>query len=120
MFNEGKWVGENISFKIYRVSIGRPLNEFSTSSDQTKRKRTVSLRNAVSTEELIYAAQMSLRATGKKKQADIVRAATSYPEISENLTSSDTKSLISALTALSMIIEAKLIDPPSYNIFFLD
>ena len=46
---------------IMGAPTGRPSLEFATSSEQTKRRRTESLRSQVSVEELYYAIQMSLR-----------------------------------------------------------
>lgn len=62
---ETNWLNRTIQLKKYQMPVGRPSGSFNTSSEQTKRKRTAELQATVPTEELIYAAQMNLRAEGK-------------------------------------------------------
>lgn len=80
------WLEENISFSgIFseviddipvletRSQTGRPLKDFESSSDKTKRRRVQSLLETTSTEELSLATEVKLRQSGKRDSAAIVK-----------------------------------------------
>lgn len=56
--------------------MGRPSSEFVESSDWTKRRKIEDLRAQTSIEELSYATQMSLRASGKLDAAKVIQDVT--------------------------------------------
>jgi hypothetical protein len=55
--------------------VGRQTVCFSESTEMTKRRKTSALRKHCETEELVYAAQMSLRASGQAEAAKLLREA---------------------------------------------
>lgn len=61
---------------IQSSSMGRPSSGFAEASVRSKRRKTEDLRATRSTEELSYAAQMSLRAAGKLDAAKVVQDVT--------------------------------------------
>lgn len=114
--SEIKWLNGSIAFKKFSSPAGRPYRfNFETCSESSKRKRTAELRNTVPTNELVYAAQMSLRASGQKQAADLVKEATTSQSFLQRLTSFEEPRKVSSLEALSMMIEAKL-SRHQYNI----
>ncbi|KAJ4435548.1 hypothetical protein ANN_18164 [Periplaneta americana] len=56
--------------------MGRPTKSFHESSDRTKRQKTENLRATYSSDELSFAAEMSLRSSGKVKASKIVNDVT--------------------------------------------
>lgn len=58
---------------------GRPLTKFEEASNRTKRRKTEAVRSTLSTSELTYATQMSLRASGSVDAANVLKDATSTP-----------------------------------------
>lgn len=67
-------------FELPNISVkpGRPTKAFDEASERSKRRKTEELRLSESTEKIIYAAQMELRARGDRSASNILR------EISEN------------------------------------
>lgn len=64
------WLEGCITFnEPEEVNFGRPQKEFDQLSERMKRQRTEELRSKYSTDELVYAAQMSLRANGEIEAA---------------------------------------------------
>lgn len=55
---------------------GRPSKSFASSSDRSKRRKTEEIRSTLSTEELTYAAQMSLRTSGQVDAAQVLKDVT--------------------------------------------
>lgn len=55
---------------------GRPSQSFASSSDRSKRRKTQEVRSTLSTEELTYAAQMSLRSSGRVHAAQVLQDVT--------------------------------------------
>ena len=56
--------------------MGRPAAEFEDASDRTKRRRAEEIRSSVSTSELTFAAQMSLRSSGNTDAASVLKDVT--------------------------------------------
>ena len=52
---------------------GRPSQSFASSSERSKRRKTQEVHSTFSTEELAYAAQMSLRTSGQVLAAKVVK-----------------------------------------------
>ncbi|XP_043471258.1 uncharacterized protein LOC122504283 [Leptopilina heterotoma] len=93
---------------------GRPSSTFEDGSDRSKRRKSQEIREKYSTDELAYATQMSLRASGKWDTARLVQdvcegsptKATRYRQsllLSENSEKQMTKEV-----ALSIVIENQL------------
>ncbi|KAJ4426157.1 hypothetical protein ANN_26966 [Periplaneta americana] len=66
------WLDSSVRFRNYdrdatRKCMGRPTKNFHESSDRTKRQKTENLRATYSSDELSFAAEMSLRSSGKVK-----------------------------------------------------
>jgi len=55
------------------VSAGRSIKNFEECSERTKRRKTEGIRKSSTVSELIYATEMSLRNTGQKILADILK-----------------------------------------------
>ena len=55
---------------------GRSSQSFASSSERSKRRKTQEVRSTFSTEELAYAAQMSLRTSGQVHAAQVVKDVT--------------------------------------------
>ena len=55
---------------------GEPSQSFASSSDRSKRRKTQEVRSTFSTEELAYAAQMSLRTSGQLHAVQVVKDVT--------------------------------------------
>lgn len=81
-------------------------------SDQTKRRKTADLRVSYSAEELTYAAQMKLRASGKLSEARQVQEITNPNELPKGNLSHHK---LTPTQALSLIIEAQL-SKKKYNL----
>lgn len=113
--SEKTWLETVSQFKLYQKPVvgGRPIKSFDECSDNSKRRKTVELRRNYSTEELTYAAQMSLRSSGKRKEAKTV-----HDFLSPNTSSERTVPECRKLTyeqALSLMMEAQL-SRRQYNI----
>lgn len=60
-----KWFNDSLKFPIWaNGGPGRPSKGFSESSERSKRRKTKELRDKVSSDELLFAAHMSQRASG--------------------------------------------------------
>lgn len=107
---QSKWLNESIAFKKYSlpIRVGRPIQNFDACSEQTKRKKTAELRSSASSSELLYAAQMNLRASGQIEVADAIKKTTSSPEFVRKINDYKEPKKLSSREALSMIIEANL------------
>jgi len=116
-----EWLSVFVSFNIKsqrvletskKPDFGRPSLEFATSSDRTKRRKTEDIRSQTSVEELSFATQMSLRASGKLDAAKIVKDVTlGSPSKAEKYRRSlefTPESILSGDSALSLVIEQKL------------
>ncbi|KAJ4438568.1 hypothetical protein ANN_14515 [Periplaneta americana] len=71
------WLDSSVRFRKYdrdatRKCMGRPTKSFHESSDRTKRQKIENLRATYSSDELSFAAEMSLRSSGKKLTKDVV------------------------------------------------
>lgn len=90
---------------------GRPSISFSDSSDRSKRRKTEKLREEYSSEELAFATQMSLRASGKVHVAQVLKNVTmgSPSEASSYLSSSNTvrERTMTPEEALSVFVEGR-------------
>lgn len=58
------------------TNMGRPMKPFSELCERTKRLKTAELRATYSTEELVFAAQVSLRADGDLEAAEMLKNCT--------------------------------------------
>lgn len=95
--------------------MGRPTKSFDESSDRRKRQKTENLRTTYSSDELSFAAQMSLRSSGKVKASKILRDVTAtsptrpkkYQEAYKRFCSPPTKQL-TGTEALAMCIDGQL------------
>lgn len=89
----------------------RPTSGFAESSDRTKRRKTEDLRAQTSIEELSYATQMSLRASGKLDAAKVVKDVTlgspSKAMKYKKSIDSISETTLSADGALALIVEQK-------------
>lgn len=116
-----KWLEGTITFPMFLQSsnkckprIGRPTNDFLHSSERTKRNKTKLIRSTMSSAELTYAAQMSLRAEGSVDAAAIVKEVkfstpTRASKYRQAFKRREGESLyLSEDKALSVLIEAKL------------
>jgi len=90
---------------------GRPSQTFMSSSERSKRRKTKELRDSISSEELAYATQMSLRSSGKVHAAQVVRDVilTSPSRAFKYISAykSENEKTLSADEALSVIVENK-------------
>ena len=75
------WQDTSIGFPMYETipskEVGRPMKSFTESSQRTKRQKTELIRTQHSPEELEFAAQMSLRASGQVEPSKVVKEVTS-------------------------------------------
>lgn len=82
-----KWLNVHVCFPVpapsqkapaltRTVRRGRPSVEFETLSERSKRRKTEEVRATLTTNELAYAAQMSLRTSGQLDAAKVVKDAT--------------------------------------------
>lgn len=62
------------------ITLGRPCLKFGDCSEGSKRLKTADLRKSNTTEELVYATQMSLRSTGNVTASNILKTISSDPE----------------------------------------
>lgn len=111
------WLSGSIQIKIHdaealstQSGTGRPSLEFPKMSDRSKRRKTEELRTSNTTEELIYAAQMSLRASGQLDASKVVKDITSSPTKASKYTTAFTSEVERTLSddaALSVLVEYK-------------
>lgn len=113
------WLKGNLTFNIDSSNEcqnrGRPIQSFLESSERSKRRKTLCLRKQYSEQELAYASQMNLRASGQTDAPKVVRdVVLSTPTRAQKYRKALKRSndfndpQISADAALSMIMEAKL------------
>lgn len=110
---EKKWLQCVSKFELHQVSKGgRPAKEFAECSEQSKRRKTAELRHTHCTDKLAYAAQMSLRSSGKRFEAKKVLEIVSPSEVDEIPSNNR---MLSNEQALSLMMEAQL-SRRQYNI----
>lgn len=110
------WLDGTIQFScgISKTATGRPVIDFSSSSERSKRRKTEEVRSQFSPQELTYAAQMQFRAEGEVDTATVIKdVAFTTPTRSKKYIKaySDTQRNIISLTsdeALSIVVEGKL------------
>lgn len=97
-----------------KTGMGRPASNFLESSERTKRRKTEDIRKERSSDELVYATQMSLRAEKKLDAAFVLKDITSC-SLFKDKTSLYRNSLkivqeeaLSQDEALSLLIETRL------------
>ena len=94
------------------ASLGRPLTDFSSASDRTKRRRVQSLRKDISPDEMTYATQMNFRADGKSDAAAVMKhMCEGTPTTAKKYRSRfnlETENTLSAESALSVMLQLKL------------
>ncbi|XP_025411419.1 uncharacterized protein LOC112684234 [Sipha flava] len=111
-----KFIFSEVSKSLPMSHVGRPKVLFSKACDKTKRHKTQTLRTSNSTEELVYAAQLSLKETGNVDAAKLLKEATSTtPTRALNIQRAYTAfqnvkpvQMYSEEDALALIIDAKL------------
>lgn len=110
-FTQNKdWLDGEITFLLSKKkSTGHSKLDFSKCSKRSKRRKTEQLRSVVSSEELIFAAEMKLRSEGNKDAAKIIKAVTS-DTLGHCSNMHTTKAFLSYSCdkALSIIIEGEL------------
>lgn len=81
--NNDKWLSEQVSFAVPTTGKanpvnkgGRPSQEFASSSDRSKRRKTKDIRTSFTSDELAYATQMSLRSIGQLDASTVVKEVT--------------------------------------------
>lgn len=79
------WLKCKIKFTFWGKAGGRPVKTFENSSEITKRKKTLELRNTVSVEELTFATQMSQRAAGRTAVSNVIKTVGACPSTAEQL-----------------------------------
>jgi len=72
-----KFILPEIPKILPKSHVGRPKVLFPDACDKTKRHKTQKLRESNSTEELVYAAQLSLKETGNVNASKLLKEATS-------------------------------------------
>lgn len=118
-----KWLDEEICVPFFaNRSSGRPSSDFLKSSERSKRRKTELLRSKAAPEALAYAAQMTLRASGKIDASKVIKDVTfTSPSRASKYRKSFTEkekqctNTISADGALSLLIDAQL-SRHQYNI----
>lgn len=106
LLNESNWLQGKVEFTKYVSSTrrpGRPLDDFETTSVQTKRKRTADLRASTSTAELLYATQMKPKADGLKYAAKLVKKVSVAPDSAKELENESRKSSAIRYSSTSII-----------------
>lgn len=110
----------NYTRSLDKSKIGRPLTDFSCSSDSNKRQKTADLRKQNSVEVICYAAQMELRKSGNVQASKILQEIFNNPARASEYISALNK-VMTANTqlppeeALSVLVEANL-SRNQYNI----
>lgn len=111
--NNDSWLQGTVEIPIMRRT-DRPTKSFKESSECSKRRKTQDLREHFDTEELTFATQMKLRATGNLDASKVIKditeslnRATKYRKafISRSV---QERSQLSPLQALSIFVEANL------------
>lgn len=79
MTQNSVWLETSLGFSNYELlseksRIDRPEISFDSASERTKRTKTQHLKANHSSDELFYAAQMSLRTLGKTDVANLVKS----------------------------------------------
>lgn len=114
--NNREWLNGTITLETMLpspTSAGRPVKSFVTSSERSKRRKTVQLRSEISSETLTYATQMKLRETGEVHAAHVIKDLTKSPTRAAKYRRAfqkrdilQHKEQISPLEALYMFIQA--------------
>lgn len=113
-----EWLQKTISFPIREIQPthrGRPEVSFHESSERSKRRKTETLRTSVPTEELAFAAGVSLWTKGKRDAASVVKEvltttptrASKYKK-AYRLFQQTADDKVASNKALSVFVEAKL------------
>lgn len=109
---EREWLEGSCQFTQHVVSkTGRPNLNFFESSESSKRRKTSTIRIEQNADELIYAAQMNLRAEGRTTEAQVIKKiseSTTYAKDCLDLSHVAKVKKLSPQEALSLIIEAQL------------
>lgn len=106
-----KWLAETVTLTVWlKRKSGRPLKEFEECSSSSKRRKTKELRQ-VPDNTLMYAAQMSLRASGKSDASAILKEISKSPQRASKVrkvlsTSHDKIHPLTTKQALSVFVEA--------------
>lgn len=93
---------------------GRPTKQFGNSSERSKRRKTLELRNTVSVDELTFAAQMSQRAAGNTAASNVIKTIGACPSTAVKLNQvivhphANTPHKHTAEEALGIFVEANL------------
>ena len=114
VFSRG--VPTNTTASPQHINCGRPPKSFEESSERSKRRKTITLRQSASAAELSYAAKVSLHSEGKRTAAKLMhevsmRSPTRAKQINTAWKSAQLGRTIMAYTpdkALSLLVEAKL------------
>lgn len=92
------------------TSRARHSSDFEDSSDRSKRRKTESLRSSYTTSELVYATQMSLRASGAPAASTILKEVTSTsPQRAQKYQTAYKESQKKSITEVSADIALNLI-----------
>ncbi|XP_078041916.1 uncharacterized protein LOC144472576 [Augochlora pura] len=83
-----KWLNESVVFISHEFRKGqgkdRPSKDFSEVADQSKRQKILPLTENYTPEELSFAVSTSLRQSGKRDAASMVKVITSGPSVTAN------------------------------------
>lgn len=112
----GKWLEGTFEVPKGTVNLkpgaGRPTKSFDDCSERSKRRKTKELRESAETEELTFATQMKLRASGKTDASKVVKDLNASPKRATKYRKAfveslkETRKQLSPLQALSMFVEA--------------
>lgn len=112
------WLNQYMSFPKYSINssseIGRPSKTFYECAERTKRQKTEKLRREHSSEELVFAGQMSLRSSGQLEASKVIKDITQTTPTraikyrNAYSRSREEEPILSGEEALAMIIDAKL------------
>lgn len=110
--NEKTWLDGSCKFtRFVVINSGRPTSNFSDSSENSKRRKTSSLRAEMDADFLTYAAQMKLRSSGRTTEAQVIKKMSVCPKYAKDCFDISTEikvKKISPREALSLLIEAQL------------
>lgn len=77
---DGKIIFEELLSKETPSRSGRPEKSFASCSDSVKRRKVRPLLQTFTQDELIFASRMSLRRSGKRDTADLIKQVSSSPK----------------------------------------
>ncbi|CAL1672299.1 unnamed protein product [Lasius platythorax] len=114
-----EWLNAPVFFPVPATSQKTPTNkggrfstEFASCSDRSKRRKTEEIRATLTSNELAYATQMSLRSAGQLDASKIVKEATLTSPLRASryrkAFQSTTENTLSEDAALSVLVEFKL------------